>query len=97
LRTFVVACYRHCGACRGFRGAVVLQRRERAIQIIVLTRWRSLAAVRAFAGRDVNRVVVESEAHAVLRGFDTRVRHFEVVVDDMWPWSRRSARPLTRR
>jgi len=66
----------------GHRGALVLRRpRAGEVEVTVLTLWRSLAAVRDFAGRDVARAVVEPEAHAVLRRFDTRVTHFEVVLD----------------
>jgi hypothetical protein len=67
---------------RGHRGAIVLQRGHgRDVEIIVLTFWTSLAAIRSFAGRDVTRAVVEPEARAVLRRFDTRARHFELVLD----------------
>jgi heme-degrading monooxygenase HmoA len=73
----------------GFLGVVVLQRRhERRIEIVVLTRWSSLAAIRAFAGRDVTRAVVEPGARAVLRRFETRARHFDIVIDDVCPRSR---------
>ena len=65
----------HCGAL------VVRRRRAGEVEITVLTLWRSLAAVRDFAGRDVARAVVEPEARAVLRRFDTRVAHFEVLLD----------------
>jgi hypothetical protein len=66
----------------GHRGALVLRRRRAGeVEVTVLTFWRSLAAVRAFAGRDVARAVVEPEARAVLRRFDRRASHFEVLLD----------------
>ena len=66
----------------GHRGVLVLRRcRDGEVEVRVLTLWRSLAAVRDFAGRDVGRAVVEPEARAVLRRFDTRVAHFEVLFD----------------
>ena len=64
----------------GFLGASLLQRdRQDEVEFLVLTRWASIAAVRAFAGDDVSRAVVEPEAVAALVGFDRSVRHYEVV------------------
>lgn len=47
-------------------------------EVVVVTRWASMDAVRAFAGDDVDVAVVEAEARAVLSDFDTRVRHIEL-------------------
>jgi mannose-6-phosphate isomerase-like protein (cupin superfamily) len=49
-----------------------------AIEIVVVTRWASMDAIRAFAGNDVGVAVVEPEARAVLDDFDARVRHIEL-------------------
>jgi heme-degrading monooxygenase HmoA len=66
----------------GHRGSLVLRRRRGGdVEIVVLTFWDSLAAIRAFAGPDLTRAVVEPEARAVLRRCDTRARHFEVVLE----------------
>ena len=51
-------------------------------EIVVVTRWESLDAVRAFAGEDLEAAVVEPEARAVLEDFDARVRHIELRDDD---------------
>jgi hypothetical protein len=51
------------------------------VEVTVLTFWRSWAAVRTFAGRAVTRAVVEPEARAVLRRYDRRALHFEVLLD----------------
>jgi mannose-6-phosphate isomerase-like protein (cupin superfamily) len=48
------------------------------IEIVVVTRWASMDAIRAFAGDDVDLAVVEPEARAVLDDFDTHVRHIEL-------------------
>ena len=48
------------------------------IEIVVVTRWASMDAIRAFAGDDVDVAVVEPEARAVLDDFDARVRHIEL-------------------
>jgi mannose-6-phosphate isomerase-like protein (cupin superfamily) len=47
-------------------------------ELVVVTRWASLDAIRAFAGDDVESAVVEPAARAVLADFDTRVRHIEL-------------------
>ena len=63
----------------GFLGAT-LERVEHddAAEIVVVTRWKSLDAIRAFAGEDINLAVVEPEARAALSRFDTHVRHIEL-------------------
>jgi heme-degrading monooxygenase HmoA len=52
------------------------------VEILVLTFWRSVDAVREFAGADVEKAVVAGEAAALLTEFDRRVRHYEVVVKE---------------
>jgi heme-degrading monooxygenase HmoA len=49
------------------------------IEFVVLTRWVSIEAVRAFAGADVNKAVLEPEARAALADYDLDVRHYEVL------------------
>ncbi len=48
------------------------------IEVVVVTRWSSMDAVRAFAGEDVEAAVVEPAARAALADFDTRVRHIDL-------------------
>lgn len=65
----------------GFQGVHVMERPfgdGREIQVV--TFWESMDAVRQFAGEQVDRAVVEPEAQAVLRSFDTTVSHHEIVV-----------------
>ena len=64
----------------GFAGAQLGRRRlGDKIEFLVLTRWQSMDAIRAFAGMDVEKAVVEPDAVAALVEFDSRVRHYEVV------------------
>jgi heme-degrading monooxygenase HmoA len=51
-------------------------------EIVVVTRWDSIDAIRAFAGDDIDAAQVEPEARAVLDDFDERVTHGEVPDDD---------------
>jgi mannose-6-phosphate isomerase-like protein (cupin superfamily) len=58
-----------------------LERVEEAdgrVEIVVVTRWESIDAIRAFAGEDIEAAVVEPEARAALADFDARVRHIEL-------------------
>ena len=67
---------------RGYRGALLLRRGENEeVEIQVLTFWNSMAAIRQFAGTDPERAVVEDEARAVLKDFDSWVTHSQVVLD----------------
>jgi heme-degrading monooxygenase HmoA len=67
----------------GFAGATLLQRpTDAAVEIVVITYWRSLEAIRGFAGDDLEKAVVATEAAALLTRFDQRVRHYEVVVKE---------------
>jgi heme-degrading monooxygenase HmoA len=64
----------------GFAGASLLTCKDGSeVEIVVLTRWRSMDAIRAFAGADPERAVVEPEAMAALLRFDAAVRHYELV------------------
>jgi heme-degrading monooxygenase HmoA len=66
----------------GFLGALLLREDQAdAVEYLVLTKWASMDAVRAFAGADVSRAVVEPEAAAALMSFDPTVHHYEVVED----------------
>jgi heme-degrading monooxygenase HmoA len=66
----------------GHQGAYVLKRPlGDESEILVMTLWESMDAVRAFAGEDPTVAVVEDEAKAFLSRFDRRVEHFDVVLD----------------
>jgi heme-degrading monooxygenase HmoA len=76
-RTNVVAELR---SVDGFLGAtLVRQVRPDEIEFLVITRWRSMDAIRGFAGDAVGRAVVEPGAIAALLSYDDFVEHFEVV------------------
>jgi heme-degrading monooxygenase HmoA len=67
-------------ALPGFLGASLLQRMETGeAEVLVMTKWESMAAVEAFAGPDPERAVVEPEARAVLASFEEVVTHHEIV------------------
>jgi heme-degrading monooxygenase HmoA len=64
----------------GFVGATLLKEESAGeVAFLVLTQWKSKDAIRAFAGADIERAVVEPEAARVLLSFDATVQHWEVV------------------
>ncbi len=66
-----------------YAGAMLLERgTSEAVEMIVITLWRSLDSIRGFAGADLEAAVVTDEAVSLLTQFDRRVRHYELVVKD---------------
>jgi heme-degrading monooxygenase HmoA len=64
----------------GFLGATLLREiHDGTVVYQVLTRWRDMDAIHAFAGDDPSHAVVEPEAVAALVRFDATVRHYDVV------------------
>ena len=67
-------------AIPGYRGAYLLRRSHNdTVELIVLTLWESIDAVRKFAGPQPDRAVVEPEARTALISFDDFVTHFDVI------------------
>jgi len=68
----------------GYGGAMLLERPTAdAVEIMVITFWRSLDSIQGLAGADPERAVVADAAAVLLTQFDKRVRHFEVMVKDL--------------
>jgi heme-degrading monooxygenase HmoA len=64
----------------GFLGATLLRELQGgSVEFLVVTRWTSLTAIRAFAGPELGKAVVEPGAVAALVSFDVNVRHYEVL------------------
>lgn len=67
----------------GYEGARLMQRQDGAeVEIVVVTWWRSLDAVRGFAGDEIDTAVVTDEAAALLSAFDDHVQHYELALAD---------------
>jgi len=65
----------------GFLAATVsIRHSDNEPEIFVETTWRSLEAIRAFTGADLEAAVVAPDAAALLTDYDGRVRHFEIAV-----------------
>ena len=70
----------HLGTVSGFHGAYLLRRdHDTGAELVTMTLFESLAAIRGFAGEDYQRANVSTSARNVLADIDERVRHFTVV------------------
>jgi heme-degrading monooxygenase HmoA len=80
LRTHVLPSLK---AMEGYRGARLWERQlGEGVEIVVVTSWDSLDAIRGFAGDEIERAVVADEAAALLLEFDEWVRHYELRLTD---------------
>ena len=80
LRTQVIPALRRLA---GYESTTLLTKASgEDVEILVITRWTSMNAIRAFAGDDVERAVVAEEAALLLQSWDERVRHYDVPVED---------------
>jgi len=71
----------HLRQVAGFRGARLLRRDEGdEVEFTSITFFDGMDDVRAFAGEDPERAVVEDAARRVLSRWDERVTHHEVAV-----------------
>lgn len=64
----------------GFHDASVLRRDvPQGVEFLVVTVWKSLDAIRGFAGNDVESAVVPEKVQKMMIEYDRRARHYEVV------------------
>lgn len=64
----------------GFEGASILKRNvPEGVEFLVITRWESLDAIRAFAGEDVDVAVVPEKVRAMMVDYEPIVAHYEVM------------------
>ena len=71
----------HLNRIPGFQGARLLARdSDGLIEILVMTLWDSMDAVRAFAGERADVAVVEPAVRAILSEFDDQVSHYNTML-----------------
>jgi heme-degrading monooxygenase HmoA len=64
----------------GFHDASILRRDvEQGVELLVVTVWKSLDAIRSFAGNDPESAVVPAKVQQMMIEYDRRPRHYEVV------------------
>lgn len=80
-RHFQTSVQPHLEALAGFRGCHLLESiGKEETEIMTVTFWDSLDAIRAFAGEDISRAKVEDAAAAVLVRYNTIAEHYDVAV-----------------
>ena len=71
----------HLRSIDGFVEVKVMTRQGRdETEVVVATTWESIESVKAFAGEDYERAVVEPVVRELLNRFDERVAHFSVAL-----------------
>jgi antibiotic biosynthesis monooxygenase (ABM) superfamily enzyme len=66
------------GGIPGFRGADVLRSDDGGeVGFVTLTRFDNIEAIRAFAGEDYEKAVIEPAARALLAHHDGWAQHYE--------------------
>lgn len=65
----------------GYHGGYLLRRStDNGDEMMIVTMWASLDAIRAFAGEDIEAAVFEPEAKRLLPDREDRVKHYDVVL-----------------
>ena len=66
----------------GFQGLKLCQRAlQDDVEVLVMSQWRSMEAIKAFAGPKPEHAVVEPHARAVLAEFDDFVSHYDITLE----------------
>ena len=66
----------------GFLGLSLCQaERGDRVEILVISRWQSIEAIKSFAGPKPERAMVEPCARAILSEFDDFATHYEVLLE----------------
>ncbi len=66
----------------GFIDVHVLRKEvESGIEFIVISTWKSMEVIKAFAGDESEKAVVPDKAKAMLLSFDEHVDHYEIVLE----------------
>ena len=64
----------------GFVGASILRRTvAEGVEFLIVTQWKSVESIRAFAGPDAETAVVPPAVREMMIEYDRVVRHYEVV------------------
>jgi heme-degrading monooxygenase HmoA len=73
----------HLRSIDGFIEVRVMTRKGRdETEVVVATTWDSIESVKAFAGEDYEKAVVEPVVRELLNRFDDRVAHFTVALSE---------------
>lgn len=64
----------------GFVSLRILQRQVKdGVEFLVISEWKTIAAIKNFAGENVTAAVVPEIVQEMMLNYDTSVRHYEVI------------------
>jgi heme-degrading monooxygenase HmoA len=67
------------GRNQGVINAYFLKREvKEGVEFLVVTEWKSVDAIKAFAGDDYDQAVVDPYAQSLMVTFDKKVRHYTI-------------------
>ena len=70
----------HMRTLPGFLNVTILQRHvQGGTEFMIVSRWDSLEAVHAFAGKQIETAVVPQKARDMMIDFDRSVRHYQIL------------------
>jgi heme-degrading monooxygenase HmoA len=76
----------HLRTVSGYLGSHFLRRSaDSELEILVLTYWESMEAVRALAGEEPTKAYMPPEIAATLERYDHEAVHYDVMIDDPAP------------
>ena len=80
-RVFKTIVLPHLDSLEGCKQALLFRRDVNdEVEFLVLTLFESIDAVKRFAGEDYESAVISDQAKEILKRFEERVTHYEVVV-----------------
>jgi heme-degrading monooxygenase HmoA len=70
----------HLSGISGFIKAMILKRQlDNGVEFLIITTWKSIEAIKQFAGNPVDTANVPAEAQEMMIRFDQKAIHYEVV------------------
>jgi len=82
-RHFAAKVVPHLKTIAGYAGASLLRREvDGGAEFLAITLWHSLDSIRAFAGPDPEKAIVDPEARAMLTQFDPIAVNYELAYTD---------------
>ena len=82
LEHFETSVLAQVSALDGFSEATIMEREvaEGLVELTIVSRWKTLESIRAFAGDDAEAAVVAEPAKALLHSYDERVTHHTILL-----------------
>jgi heme-degrading monooxygenase HmoA len=67
----------------GFVDASILRRNlDEGVEFLIVTRWKSMEAIRQFTGREADVAVVPEKVREMMIDYDRTVRHYQMLDEE---------------